>query len=115
MATVPAATAITPAGVNMAAPATTAALSQTFANNGKILVAVKNASASPINATFVAQQVINDGGGALALTNRVVAVAAGATLVIGPFPPAIFNDVNQEVTLQISVVTSVTLQAYSVN
>lgn len=115
MATVPAATPITPAGINMATLATNAALSQTFANNGKILVAIKNGSGASINATFVATKVVNDGGGNLSLGNRVVAVAAGATLVIGPFPTEVFNDSAQEVTLQISAITTVTLQAYSVN
>lgn len=115
MATVPAATAITAAGANVTTPATAAALSQTIGNNGKMMIVVKNASASSINATVTARKVVPDGGGDLTVSNRVVAVPANATMLIGPLPMDIFNDANNEVTLAISAITSVTIQAYTFN
>lgn len=58
-----------------------------FDNRGDVLLLVKNGGGAPINATIQTSKTID----ALALADLVVAVAAGATAVIGPFPSATYE------------------------
>lgn len=58
-----------------------------FVNSGDPILVVKNAGASPVNVT-VQTPYTRDG---LALADLVVAVAAGETVFIGPFPSATFD------------------------
>lgn len=82
-------TAITPtqpsrAGVALpAATAGDATNGHSVANNGNVVLIVKNVGATPRNITF---QTVRSVDG-LANPTRVVAVAASATLVFGPFSP----------------------------
>jgi hypothetical protein len=100
------ATPVTRAGVALAGSAATAATGDAFANTGTEFLVVKNGGASPINATIKFRG-LTDG---LAVTDRLVAVAAGATEIIGPFPKGAYNDGTGKVTVICDVVTSVTVQ-----
>ena len=83
----------------------------TFANDGKTVLEVKNGSASSITVTVVSQQQCNQG-----FTHNVsVAVAAGAQSLIGPFNTTRFNDPSTGlVTVQYSATASVTAGLYSI-
>ena len=81
--------------------------------DGKTVFIVKNGSGSSINVT-VAEQMsdrTDPNFGILTKSNVVKAVAAGAIAVIGPFPPAAFNDANGDVNITYSATTSVTVGA----
>ena len=74
---------------------------------------VTNGSGGSINVTFT-NQVANasvPGVGNVALSDRVVAVGAGATRMIGPFPPR-FNNAAGQVAVTYSSATSVTVGAF---
>ena len=77
--------------------------------DGKTVIHVKNASASPINVT-IQTPVQVDG---LAVEERVVAVANGAEKIIGPFN-ANYNQADGTVYVDYSAVTSVTVAAYQI-
>lgn len=76
-----------------------------FANSGKEMIWIKNGDSSSMTLT-IATNATTDG---LTVPNRTVAVAAGATKLIGPFPTPIYNDVNGNVQLTYSAVTSLTV------
>lgn len=76
-----------------------------FANDGRMFVDVVNDSASSINVT--AQTPVTVDG--LAVTDLVVAVSAGESRKIGPFPPNIYNQSDGMVYLDYSAVTDVTV------
>lgn len=78
-----------------------------FANDGYTFLKVTNGGGSSINVTIDCTQTL-DG---MAVTDPVVAVAAGATKLIGPFSPSLFNDANGRVGVGYSAVTSVTVAA----
>ncbi len=85
-----------------------------FANDGRMGLHVKNAGASPTNATFLTPQVID---GDLAVPDRVVTIAAGAEKKIGPFPPSGpegYNQADGNVYVDWSVGTSVTVNVFRV-
>lgn len=73
-------------GVDTVGATPTASTGDTFATHGKEYFIVKNGSGSPINATvdFIATL---DG---FSIADPVIAVAAGVTTIIGPFPPAYY-------------------------
>jgi hypothetical protein len=52
-------------------------------SSGKVLIAIKNDSGSPITVTF----------SGVNCTDVTVAAAAGALAMAGPFPPALFNQI----------------------
>lgn len=74
---------------------------------------VVNGGGGSINVTIVAQAATVNvpGYGAVPLASEVIAVAAGATKRIGPFPASKFNDANGRVNVTYSGVTSVTVAA----
>lgn len=74
---------------------------------------VVNGGGGSINVTIVAQpaSVPVPGYGTVPLASEVIAVAAGATKRIGPFPAAKFNDASGRVNVTYSGVTSVTVAA----
>lgn len=78
-----------------------------FANDGNTVIHVKNGSGSSINVTLQTPGTVDD----LAVTDRVVAVAAGAEKMIGPFPPGIYNQ-SGSVYVDYSDVTTVTVGAF---
>lgn len=59
-----------------------------WANTGVEMILVKNGSLASINVTLDIKVTV-DGA---AVTDPVVAVAAGATKIIGPFPPSFYTD-----------------------
>jgi hypothetical protein len=81
-----------------------------FSNNGHCLLEVVNGGGAPISVT------IDDPGsstppGATAFNpDVVVAVPAGASRIIGPFPPFRFNDANGDVNVAYSGVGTVTVR-----
>lgn len=75
-----------------------------WVNDGKQFVEVKNGSGGSINVTLNIQATL-DGAAAV---NPVVAVGAGVTKIIGPFPTGIYNQVaNGRAKITYSAVTSV--------
>lgn len=81
-----------------------------WANDGRIFLAVTNGSGGSITVTLVwgASGVTVDGQ---TPTQRTVAIAAGATTFIGPFPTATYNDATGNANVTYSAVTSVTVSA----
>ena len=77
----------------------------TFRNNGKTLLHVKNAGASPCTVTINSPQTVR--GHAVAA--QTVVVAAGADKFIGPFAHDVYDDINHDVSFTLSFVTSVTV------
>src|SRR6266540_2006220 len=77
-----------------------------FAHTGAELLVVKNGSVSSINVTLVTQATVEGN----AVADPVVAVGAGVTKAIGPFPRYIFGDANGLVQVTYSAVTSVTVK-----
>jgi hypothetical protein len=76
----------------------------------RMWIEVENGSGASINVTI--DVVINVDG--LAVTDRVVAVAAGVRKKIGPFPSNIYNDGNSDILVTFSAVTDVTIGAFSI-
>lgn len=86
----------------------------TFANTGREALLVRNGSGGSLNVTIATPGTV-DG---LALEERVVAVPAGATRLIGPFPPRIFNVGGQpgaNASVTYSGVTSLTVEVIRVS
>ncbi len=93
--------------VATAGQAANASKTDVWVGTGKELLIVNNAAGSPITVT------LNFGPGATidgqTPTSRTVSVAAGATTIIGPFPPNLYNDATGNVSVTYSAVTSVTV------
>lgn len=87
-----------------------AAGGDTLQNDGQTVLYVKNGGGASINVTLV-PAATPDG---LAFQNRVVAVGAGAERLIGPFPPVWFNNVDGQVAVTYSAVTSVVVAGIGV-
>ena len=100
---------ITPTGIVPTAFTPAQVEGHYFPNNGATFILVTNGSGSPINVTAVSALVVEG----LAVADSVVAVAAGATKLIGPFNPTIFNDENGNMMVTFSAVTSVTCSIIS--
>ena len=98
---------VTRAGVNvtLAAASTNG---DTFVNNGRVYLRVKNGSGSSTN-VVVTPNVFTDG---LPSTSRTVAIAAGVEKYIGPFPADIYNDpATGQMLVTYSSATSMTVAA----
>ncbi|MFC5359454.1 MULTISPECIES: hypothetical protein [Azospirillum] len=83
----------------------------------RIVLHVKNGSASPINVTIAAQTVAASvpGLGIVSKANQVVAVPAGGDRIIGPFPARAFNNPStSKVSVSYSATTTVTVAAFRV-
>lgn len=79
-----------------------------FANSGQdVVLFVKNGSGAPVNVTVDIPKVV-DG---VAMTDLVVAVAAGATRIIGPFPKGLYNQSGNVVHVDYSATASVEVAA----
>ena len=104
-------TAIVPtyAGVNLG-PVAAAAGGDKFVNTGNELLYIKNGGGSSINLTLDAQAVSG-----LPITDPVIAVAAGAEKILGPFDPRYFTDSSGFLNLSYSAVTSVTVAVIQKN
>lgn len=77
---------------------------------GDVILRVTNGGAEATNVTVVTPGTV--GGNAIA--DKVVAVAAGKTELIGPFDPAVYNDGKGNLAVQFSKVTSVKLEVTKV-
>ncbi len=74
-------------------------------NDGRTLMHVKNAGASPCVVTFSSPVTVR--GHALATIS--VSVANGKNFFIAKFAPALYNDVNGMINFTLSYITSVTI------
>lgn len=83
----------------------------TFQNNGHVLLEVVNGGGAPINVTINDENSPTPPGATAFNGDVVVAVPAGATRLIGPFPPWRFNQPSGLVGVAYSAVTSVTVRA----
>lgn len=80
-----------------------------FANTGVECALIRNGSGAPVNVT-IDFKAAPDGA---TVTDPVVAVAAGAITLIGPFPPAYYNDSSTgRVKLTCSATTDVTISVF---
>lgn len=94
-------------GIDVSGVTPTATTGDTMGNNGQEFFLVRNGSGSPITVTFDIVATLD----AQTVTDRAVTVNAGVMKLIGPFPPAIYNDANSAVKAVCSSVTSVTIAA----
>ena len=81
------------------------------ANTGKEFLMVVNGGAGSINVTATVQNadLDSESHGEISKGDRVVAVGAGETKMIGPFARGAFNDINGKVQITYSGVTTVTV------
>lgn len=84
---------------------------------GNVLLRVNNGSGASINVTIAAganpTRPADGTFPAMTLANKVVAIATGHAMIIGPIPPA-FNDANGNVQVSYSATTSVTVEAIQI-
>lgn len=82
-------------------------------SDGKTFLLVTNGGGSSINVTVTAQVAsLNTAThGTLTVSSNVVAVAAGATKLIGPFPKQAYNNSSKQLAITYSGVTTVTVAA----
>lgn len=85
----------------------------TFANDGNTFLIVTNGSGSSINVTVtvVNGTFTNKQNGILTKSDLVVAVGAGATKYIGPFPTGVYCSTSGTTAVAYSSATSVTVGA----
>lgn len=74
-------------------------------NDGLVFLHVINGGGSTCNLTIIAPNQIHG----LAIADRAVAVAAGANKVIGPFPPTVYNNSDDDLEITADFLTSVTI------
>lgn len=86
-----------------------------FANDGNTFFKIVNGSGSSINVSFpLSGSDVTRAVDGQAVTAKVVAVAAGATVDVGPFPKSSYDDSTGSVSVTYSAVTTVTVRAISV-
>ena len=89
-----------------------AAGGDTFANDGRTFIHVKNGGASPITVTVPAVSRCSQGQ----LHDVAVSVTNGTEKRIGPFPPSIYNNPTTGIaSITYSAVTTVTVEAVSLS
>lgn len=103
-------TEVTRAGVIVTTLTAAAAGGDQFPNTGRELVMFKNGDVAAKTVTLVTGAAGADPDG-LAITDKTIVVAAGDTVVMGPFPTGIYNDASGMMNLTYSAVTSCTLKA----
>lgn len=87
-----------------------AAAGDTFINNGRTFLSVKNTDGTPHNVTITSIVNCNQGFN----HNPVVAVpATTGSVIIGPFDQARFNDGSQQVAVAYASLTGMTVAALS--
>lgn len=107
------ATSLVRTGINPVPSASADVAGDSVANPGAdIAFIVANGSASEITVTLDIQAAGPDGA---TVTDPTVAVPAGETRMIGPFPTGIYNDANGRVGITYSAVTTVTVMAVRLN
>lgn len=96
------------AGLEPAALAAAAAGGDQFANTGREMVEINNASVGDITVTFNSQAPCSQGFD----HNEAVVVTAAERRLIGPFPTGRFNDASGFVLITYSGVTTLTIGVY---
>lgn len=81
-----------------------------FPNTGAEVLVIKNGGGSGITLTVVTPVTV-DG---LAVADLTATIAAGATAMVGPFPPGTYSDGSGNVNLTYSAVTTVTVSVVKV-
>lgn len=81
-----------------------------FSNDGRTIIIAENGDGSSTTITVTSEATL----AGLAVSDLEVAVAAGATKAIGPFPVNVFNDSDGNVNLSYSSVTSLTVAVLKV-
>ena len=100
------ATALSRAGIDLTGAAATVTTGDDWINTGAEVLLVKNGDTNPTTLTIAIPATL-DGQ---AVASRTVAVPAGKTYAIGPFPPNIYNvSATGKVSVVASSVTSLTL------
>ena len=100
---------VTRAGVDVAGSAVSAG-PDTFANTGKEILEVNNASGGSITVT-IPVTATPDG---MAVASDVITIANGIRKAIGPFPTGIYNNGSGNVSFTCSATSSVTAKVLSV-
>lgn len=100
-------------GVDLAGTAADVA-GDTWANSGQEFVVIKNGSGAGITVTLNIRPTAIDGTLGT-VTDPTVAIAAGATRIIGPFPPGLYNDAQGLAQVLYSAVTTVTMTVIKAN
>lgn len=104
-------TPISRAGLDVTGVAADAALSDEFPNTGFEFVEIKNGGGAPITVTLDIKPTL-DGA---AVVDPTVSISNGVTKIIGPFPPAFYNDsTTQRAKVSYSAVTSVTIKVFKI-
>lgn len=87
------------------------------ANDGNIILHVKNGDASSHTVTVTAQVTSKEfeGFGSATFSNAAVSIAAGGSKFIGPFPIKTFNNSSGNIAIGYDAVTSVTIAALKVD
>lgn len=91
--------------------AAAAAGGDTFTNDGRTLLYIKNGHTASITVTIDSRKPCDQGFD----HNIVITVAAGAAIQVGPFPTPRFNDPSNKVAVTYSLVTALTVAAVSVS
>lgn len=86
------------------------ATGDSFPNNGRVMLHVKNGGTAAIDVTIISAKTCNFGF----QHNITVSVPASGEKMIGPFPPERFNNDQGQVQVNYSAVTSVTVAALEV-
>lgn len=105
------------AGITPAAASAASSGGDTVKNvAGDVVLMVTNGGGSSIDVTITAQKTSKavDGYGTMTKGDAVVSVAAGATKIIGPFATEAFNNSSQNLEIDYSSATSVTISAIKV-
>lgn len=101
-------------GVAGAVPtANAAAASDSFTNNGKVMLRVTNGGGAPTTLTLDDPSSASPPAATAFNPDAAIVITNGTTKIIGPFPPARFNDANGRVQMAWSVTTSVTWEIYA--
>ncbi len=99
-------------GLELAQDAMSAAWPEGYAvmNDGekRTFFMCKNGSGAPMTMTIQTYATRDD----LPVADRVIEIAVGARLLIGPFTPAIYNDTVSRIYVDFSSVTDVTFGAF---
>lgn len=86
------------------------ATGDSFPNDGRTVLLVKNGDTVAHTVTIISAKTCNQGF----QHNLTVSVAAGATMMIGPFPVERFNNEQGQVQVNYDAVTSVTVAAVKI-
>ena len=86
-------------------------LGDVWASSGKEMIAIKNASGAQITVTLQLALGVNASVDKQLPVNPFLAVAAGDTAIVGPFP-AYYKDASGNITVTYSSVTSISIVAF---